>query len=236
LFAWFEFASGSFKKNLFYSLHFGFEQPYELLAKLSYHLAYNKTSDFLKICEELPFPAQIKTNKKIRYSFAVIQASYYKILKENNSEQTVVVDVFHNAEMYFKDLKLNDYQRGYFIDLYINAEKWDKADQLIKQNTQKNTFYYQKVCKIKRGKKLYYEALININLAIKDINKTPRFKRYLNAIYHDKAEVLYEAKKYEKALLNLKKAIELLKDDGKDDALLEKWNDKLSQWTNVNKT
>ena len=224
-----------FKKNLFYSLHFGFEQPYELLAKLSYHLAYNKTSDFLKICEELPFPAQIKTNKKIRYSFAVIQATYYKVLKEKNLEKSLVKNAFINAEAYFKDLKLNDYQRGYFIDLYINAKQWNDADNLIAQNKKKNTFYYQKVCKIKRGKKLYIEALKNINLAIKDINKTPKFKRYLNAMYHDKAEVLYESEKYEKALLNLKKAIELLKDNGKDDELLEKWNDKLVQWQNVNK-
>jgi len=225
-----------FKKNLFYSLHFGFEQPYELLAKLSNHLAYNKTNDFLEICAELPFPAQINTNKKIRYAFAVIQAAYYKILKDNNLKQTLIKDAFINAEMYFKDLKLNDYQRGYFIDLYINAGKWDAADKLIKQNKQKNTFYYQKVCKIKRGKKLYCEALKNINLAIKDINKTPKFKRYLNAIYHDKAEVLYEAEKYEKALLSLKKAIELLKSNGNDNNLLEKWSNKLSMWQyNANK-
>lgn len=224
-----------FKKNLFYSLHFGFEQPYELLAKLSNTLAYNKTSDFIEICEELPFPAQISTNKKIRYAFAVIQAAYYKILKENNLEQILVEDAFRNAEMYFKNLNLNDYQRGYFIDLYINAEKWDEADNLINQNKEKNTFYYQRICKIKRGKKSYCEALKNINFAIKDINKTPKFKRYLNAMYNDKAEVFYETHKYSKAILNLNKAIELLKTNGHDDELLEKWNDKLVQWQNVNK-
>lgn len=224
-----------FKKNLFYSLHFGFEQPYELLAKLSNHLAYKKTDDFLKICEELPFPAQIDSNNKIRYAFAVIQASYYKILKENNFDQHLVKEAYQNAETYFKGLKLNDYQRGYFIDFYINAEKWDEADILISQNKQRNTFYFQKVCKIKRGKKLYIEAIKNINLAIKDIKKTPKFTRYLNAMYHDKAEVFYEVNKYSKAILNLNKAIELLKTNGQDDKLLKKWNDKLVQWKNVNK-
>jgi tetratricopeptide (TPR) repeat protein len=158
------------------------------------------------------------------------------VLKENNSEKSLVENAFINAESYFKGLNLNDYQRGYFIDLYINAEKWNEADNLIRLNKEKNTFYYQKVCKIKRGKKLYCKALKNINLAIKDINKTPKFMRYLNVMYHDKAEVLYEAKKYEKALLALKKAIKLLKDNGKDDKLLEKWNNKLVQWQNVNKT
>ena len=225
-----------FKKNLFYSLHFGFEQPYELLAKLSNHLAYKKTDDFLKICEELPFPAQIDSNNKIRYAFAVIQASYYKILKENNLKKILVEDAFRNAEIYFKDLKLSDYQRGYFIDLYINAEKWDEADNLINQNKKKDTFYYQRICKIKRGKKSYCEALENINLAIKDINKTPKFKRYLNVMYNDKAEVFYETHKYSKAILNLNKAIELLKTNGHDDELLKKWNDKLVHWKNVNKT
>ena len=54
-------------------------------------------------------------------------------------------------------------------------------------------------------------------------------------MYNDKAEVFYETHKYSKAILNLNKTIELLKTNGHDDELLEKWNDKLVQWQNVNK-
>ena len=225
----------TFFENLFKSLLLGFEQPFQLLAKLAKHLAYLKPKEFKQICEDIPFPDEIESNKKIKYSFAVIQSIYFTIL-DNNTEKNIKDKAYQNAEQYFKSLKLSDYERGYFIDLYINANEWDSAKEVINTNNKIETpFDYQRLAKIEHGKDNFENSIKYIDSAIEatevEKNGIQKFIEYKYLMIEEKANILFSKNKIEEAIETLEISIKLLVE--KNDDIFKELQLKLNKWKSL---
>jgi hypothetical protein len=225
----------TFFENLFTSLLLGFEQPFQLLSRLAKHLAYLKPEKFKQICEDIPFPDKIESNKNIQYSFAVIQSIYFTIL-DNDIEKDIKDKAYQNAEQYFKNLKLSDYERGYFIDLYINANEWDSAREVIDTNYKIETpFDYQRLAKIENGKNNFKKAIEFIDLAIEatevEKNGIQKFIQYKYLMIDEKADILFSKDKIEEAIENLEISIESLIE--KDEDIFKELQFKLDKWKSL---
>ncbi|MEQ9888287.1 ATP-binding protein [Pectobacterium zantedeschiae] len=222
-----------FVSNLLYSLSFGFEQPFELLAKLSYHLSYNHKEMFGCFCESLPLPSTIDKNNKIKYAFSTIQVAYYKQLKYSNdsNKDSKMEEAFSLAEMYLKSIDLNDFQRGKLIDLYIESKYPDKALVELCKNANQvdDPFFFQKKCKILRllgGFDNLEESIKSIDKAILLSESNPKFKNYKSAFLNDKAEALYISSP-DDAISILEEAIKL----ENNNITLTNWKKKLHNWS-----
>jgi hypothetical protein len=219
-----------FVNRLFYSLTFGFEQPFQLLSSLSYHLSYNQKDIYFYICENLPLPSTIDTNDNIKFAFATIQVAYYKNLKysTDSDKNAKMQKAFKYAETYYKSIDLEDYQRGKFVDLYIESQKFDEALNEIKKYKQKDdAFYFQKLCKIYRGLSQYDDALQTIEKAI-ELLQDEKNINYLSASLNDKAETLILKKEKDEATKVLEEAIKIQSNSKTKDS----WNTKLTRWKN----
>lgn len=223
-----------FIKILFYSLSFGFEQPFELLSKLSYHLSYNKQNEYCEICENLPFPTTIEENDKVKFSFATIQVAYYKLLKYSSysDKESKMNTAFNLAIKYYKAIDLNDFQRAKFVDLYIEAKEYNEALKEVEKYSNKETdpFYFQKLCKIYRNldvKDNIETALKNIQKAIDMASTGSKFARFISAFLHDKAETIH-IKSPHKSIEILNEAIS----KEKNKRTIDSWKMKLEKWKN----
>lgn len=223
-----------FIDKLFYSLSFGFEQPFGLLAKLAYHLSYNKKDVYSEICDSLPLPATIEKNDNVKLAFATIQVAYYKLLKysEVSDKHNKMDRTFNLAETYYQAIDLNDFQRGKFVDLYIEAEKYNDALCEIEKydNKKSDPFYFQKLCKIYRnlgGKQNIEKAIKAIDTAINIANTEQKYNRYISAFLNDKAEATHFKLPSE--------AIKILEDaisKENNSFTVKSWHHKLNKWKN----
>jgi tetratricopeptide (TPR) repeat protein len=221
---------GDFVNRLFYSLSFGFEQPFQLLSNLSSYLSYNQKDIYYDICENLPLPSTIETNDNIKFAFATIQVAYYKNLKYSDSpkKNEKMKKAFEYAEIYYKSIDLDDYQRGKFVDLYIENKNFSEAlEELDKYQQKNNAFYFQKLSKTYRGLKQYDKSLEYIGKAIKLLGADGN-KNYLSAFLNDKAETLKLKGEIDKAIGSLKQAIDFQTNSKTKDS----WNIKLTNWQN----
>ena len=219
-----------FVNRLFYSLTFGFEQPLQLLSRLSYHLSYNQKDIYFEICENLPLPSTIETNDNIKFAFATIQVAYYKNLKYSNDPEKngKMEKAFEYAETYYKLIDLEDYERGKFVDLYIEKEKFTEAlTELEKYQQKNNAFYFQKLTKAYRGLKQYDESLKSIEQAIELLGIDGN-KNFLSAFLNDKAETLQLKEEKDDAIKSLKQAIDIQSNSNTK----KNWNTKLIKWQN----
>jgi hypothetical protein len=213
------------------SLYSGFDQPFRVIQSLASGLAYECPECFRTICEQMPFPDNLTSNEKLRFAYAQIQASYYKLLKyqvgtEQKNEK--MVEIYNLSEQYFLKSQLdNDYKRKMLLDLYIEAEKFDKANTLINTfSEQGNVFLLQGKCKIFRGLNMLDPALAIITEAIEVEEKNEERQWFLAALYNDKAEVQF-LKRENECLITLKKAIEYQQTKRTKDI----WSEKLKSWT-----
>jgi tetratricopeptide (TPR) repeat protein len=219
-----------FVNRLFYSLSFGFEQPFQLLSNLSSYLSYNQKDIYYDICENLPLPSTIETNDNIKFAFATIQVAYYKNLKYSDSpkKNEKMKKAFEYAEIYYKSIDLDDYQRGKFVDLYIENKNFSEAlEELDKYQQKNNAFYFQKLSKTYRGLKQYDKSLEYIGKAIKLLGADGN-KNYLSAFLNDKADTLKLKGEIDKAIGSLKQAIDFQTNSKTKD----RWNIKLTNWQN----
>ncbi len=217
-----------FINRLFYSLSFGFEQPFQLLSSLSSHLSYNQKDIYFEICEKLPLPSTIDTNDKVKYAYATIQVAYYKNLKySTNLDKEIKMNIaFNIAKAYYESINLEDYQRGKFVDLYIESQKYSEALKEIKKYEKKeDAFYFQKLCKVYRGLSSYKESIDAIEKAI-ILLKENKNNFYLSACLNDKAETLNLEDKQEESIQTLIEAIHLQSNLNTK----ESWNKKLLAW------
>jgi tetratricopeptide (TPR) repeat protein len=222
----------SFIKVILNSIDSNFEQPYLVLEKLSSHLGYLQKESFNEICEALPFPSNIDNNRKLRFAYAKIKLSQYKMLKyaEQISKEKMGT-VLSVAERYFNTLDFeNDFERKSLIDLYIASEQYDKALEFADKFEDKNEpFYLQNICKIYRGKNNLEEALKYINQAIAsdNVNVYKYVKEFHKAAFlHDKAETLYEKK--DKSCID---ALQTAIDKQNTTETKESWTKKKKDWT-----
>ena len=219
-----------FVNQLFYSLSFGFEQPFQLLASLSSHLSYNMKNIYSEICDKLPLPSTINASDKLKYAYATIQVSYYKNLKYSNdiNKDKKMEVAFNYAETYYKSINLEDYQRGKFVDLYIESQKFKEALNEIEKYKQKDdAFYFQKLCKVYRGLTKYDEALKSIKKAIELLQDDGNIN-YLSAFLNDKAETLNLKEEKDEAIKALEEAIEIQSNSNTKNS----WSTKLLKWKN----
>ncbi len=219
-----------FINQLFYSLSFGFEQPFQLLASLSSHLSYNIKNIYSEICEKLPLPSIINASDKLKYAYATIQVAYYKNLKYSKDiDKDKKMEVaFNYAETYYQSIDLEDYQRGKFVDLYIESQKFEEALNEIKRYKRKDdAFYFQKLCKVYRGLTRYDESLQSIERAIELLQDKQNIN-YLSASLNDKAETLHLKTEKTEAIKTLEEAIKIQSNKNTK----ESWNTKLSKWKN----
>jgi len=219
-----------FVNRLFYSLTFGFEQPFQLLSSLSYHLSYNQKDIYFDICENLPLPSTIETNDNIKFAFATIQVAYYKNVKYSNvnGKNEKMKKAFDYAKTYYKSIDLKDYQRGKFVDLYIENENFTEAlNELDKYEQKNDAFYLQKLSKAYRGLRQYDESLESIEEAIKFLG-TNGNKNYLSAFLNDKAETLKLKDETAKAIEILNQAIDIQSNINTK----KSWNKKITDWQN----
>lgn len=215
----------SFIKVILSSIDSNFEQPYLVLEKLSSHLGYLQKESFNEICESLPFPSNIDNNKKLRFAYAKIKLSQYKMLKyaEQLSKEKMGT-VLSVAEKYFNTIDFaNDFERKPLLDLYIASEQYDKALEFADKFEDKNDpFYLQNLSKTHRGKNNLDEAIKYIDRAIS--SKVADFHKA--AFLHDKAEALY-LKKDKSCIDTLQEAI----DKQNTDKTKASWAKKKNDWT-----
>ena len=215
-----------FIKVIINSLDSNFEQPYMVIEKLSSYLSYMLKDIYNDICEALHLPSNIEGNERLRFAFAKIKLSQYKMLKYSTApdeeEMKMIAEI---SEKYFKTINFkNDYERKQLIDLYISSEQYEKALNFTNDfENKEDPFYYQIICKIQRGLKRFSEALSSIDNAIKKSDNLNDF--YLAAFLNDKAETLYE--------LNDKKCIDILQEaiEKQNNAkTIETWKSKKEKW------
>jgi hypothetical protein len=218
----------AFRSIIQMSLHSSFDQPFRVVKALASGLAYECPTCFKDICEQMPFPDNISSNERLRFAYAQIQASYYKLLKyQRDIPKEQMHEIYSISEKYFLKSELNnDYKRKMLLDLYIEAEKFDKANKLSDLfEDQESVFFLQSKCKILKNLKKLDFALDIINKAIKLEENDKKRVQYLAAFYNDKAEVEF-AQKEKECSKTLKKAIEFQTTKRTKDS----WNEKLKLW------
>jgi hypothetical protein len=167
-----------------------YDQPYNILGKISGHLSYNFPAYFETIVDNLPTPANIDFNDNLRFSFAITLVSFYKYLKYNGGKEIneVKMDkVLALAKVNFDLSNLDsDYKKSQYVDLLIESEEFDLAEKLADDFEEKNEFNLQKLSKIYRGQGKFTEAIDAANDAI-GYNKN-QTNAYLAAFLNDRAE------------------------------------------------
>lgn len=167
-----------------------YDQPYNILGKISGHLSYNFPEYFETIVDNLPTPANIDFNNNLRFSFAITLVSFYKYLKYNGGEETnneKMDKVLALAKVNFDLSKLDsDYKKSQYVDLLIESEEFESAEKLANDFEEKNEFNLQKLSKIYRGQGKFNEAINFANAAI-DFNKNQK-EAYVAAFLNDRAE------------------------------------------------
>jgi len=220
----------TFIKVILNSLDSNFEQPYKVVEKLSSHLSYMLKDAYNEICETLPFPSNIENNRNLRFAYAKIKLSQYKMFKYSDKVDEVVDEnqmeiIFKTSEKYFKTIDFqNDYERKQLIDLYIASEQYDEAFEFSKEiEVKEEPFYLQNMCKILRGKQKFDESIESIDEAMENGKYLPDF--YIAAFLNDKAETVY-LKKDKFCLSILQNAI----DKQNTQKTKELWNSKMEKW------
>lgn len=220
--------SDSFIKSILNSVDSNFEQPYKVIEKLSNHLSYMLKNIYNEICESLPFPSNIDNNRSLRFAFAKIKLSQYKMLKYSGgtteNEKDTVLKI---SEKYFKTIDFkNDFERKQLLDLYIASEQYDKALEFSKEFEDKEEpFFLQNMCKIYRGQKNYDDAIKAIDSAIS--NGYDLKKYFIAAFLNDKSETVY-CKKDKSCIDILKQAI----DKQSNSKTKTEWIAKKESWIN----
>ena len=215
-----------FIKSILNSLDSNFEHPYKVIEQLSGYLSYMLKEIYNEICEILPFPSNIDNNRSLRFAFAKIKLSQYKMLKYSGRiAEDETETVLNISEKYFKTINFeNDFERKQLLDLYIASEQYDKALEFSEEFENKNEpFYLQNLCKIFRGKKKYDDAIKAIDDAILNGNKLKDF--FIAAFLNDKSETLY-CKRDESCITLLQQAI----DKQDNHKTKTEWNVKRENW------
>lgn len=201
--------SDLFVKSILNSVDSNFEQPYKVIEKLSNHLSYMLKNVYNEICESLPFPSNIDNNRSLRFAYAKIKLSQYKMLKysgeSNEDEKEKVLKI---SEKYFKTIDFkNDFERKQLLDLYIASEQYDNALIFSKEfDDEDEPFFLQNMCKILRGQEKYDDAIKAIDTAIsKGIDHLKDF--FIAAFLNDKSETIY-CKKDKSCINVLQQAID----------------------------
>lgn len=218
----------AFVGNIIDALDSRYDQPYNILGKLSGHLSYNFPTYFEIIVDNLPTPANIDFNDKLRFSFALTLVSFYKYLKYNGGKDVneIKMDkVLTLAKVNFELANLDsDYKKSQYVDLLIEAEEFDLAKQQADGFEEENEFNLQKLSKIYRGQGKYTKAIHAANDAI-NYNKEQQSK-YLAAFLNDKAEA-ENCEGLVTCLDTLKAAI----DKQTNPKTVNEWSLKLNEWT-----
>jgi len=205
-----------------------YDQPYNILGKISGHLSYNFPAYFETIVDNLPTPANIDFNDNLRFNFAIILVSYYKYLKYNGGKEKNELKIektFALAKVNFELSNLDsDYKKSSYVDLLIEAEEFDLAEKHTENFDNDNEFNFQKLSKIYRGQGNFDKAIKAANDAI-EFNKSAS-KAYIAAFLNDKAEA-ENGDKRKNCLETLKEAIE----KQPNNKTKEQWTTKLNDWT-----
>ena len=183
------------------SIDKNFDQPYQVLNKLSGHLAYMTKEVYQAICELLPLPSNLEASDKLKFAYANIFFAYYKLLKysENGKiedKESKMKDAALISEQYFLSSSLkNDFERKRLLDLYIQSEDVVKAKQTLEDfENQEDPFILQNKCKVYRMNEDLPLALEAINKALEQNDVAQAHKA---AFLNDKAETLRLMQKQE---------------------------------------
>lgn len=220
--------SDFFIKSILNSVDSNFEQPYKVIEKLSNHLSYMLKDIYNEICESLPFPSNIDNNRSLRFAFAKIKLSQYKMLKYSGGAMENEKDtVLKISEKYFKTIDFkNDFERKQLLDLYITSEQYEKALDFSKKFEDKEEpFFLQNMCKIFRGQKNYADAIKAIDSAISNGHGLKNY--FIAAFLNDKSETIY-CKKDKSCIDILMQAI----DKQSNSKTKKEWIAKKEYWIN----
>jgi hypothetical protein len=208
-----------------------YDQPYNILGKLSGHLSYNFPTYFESIVTNLPTPANIDFNDNLRFNFAIILVSYYKYLKYNGGKEKNELKMDKTLALAKVNFELSnldsDYKKSTYVDLLIEAEEYDLAETQTKDFEDDNEFNFQKLSKIYRGQRYYDKAIKAADDAI-EFSKSSGKKNqdsYIAAFLNDRAEAESADKRIE-CLDTLKEAIEKQTNNKTKD----QWSIKLADW------
>jgi len=205
-----------------------YDQPYNILGKISGHLSYNFPAYFETIVDNLPTPANIDFNDNLRFSFAITLVSFYKYLKYNGGKvanNAKMDKVLALAKVNFDLSNLDsDYKKSQYVDLLIESEEFDLAEKLADDFEENNEFNLQKLSKIYRGQGQFTEAINSANAAI-NFNKKQK-DAYLAAFLNDRAEA--ENGDNLKVCLNTLNEAISKQTNGKTKT---QWTTKLNDWT-----
>lgn len=217
----------SFVGNVIDALDSRYDQPYNILGKISGHLSYNFPAHFETIIDSLPTPANVDFNENLRFSFALMLVSSYKYFKYNGAKEaneSKMDKVLSLAKVNFQLSNLDsDYKKSQYVDLLIEAEQFELAEEQANNFEEENEFNFQKLSKIYRGQRKYSEAIEAANKAIN--YNIDQKRQYLAAFLNDRAEA-ENGSNMISCLNTLKEAIEKQTNTKtKGD-----WTSKLSTW------
>lgn len=183
------------------SIDKNFDQPYQVLNKLSGHLAYMAKEVYQAICEALPLPSNLEASDKLKFAYANIYFAYYKLLKYSEKgkiedKESKMKDAALISEHYFLSSSLkNDFERKRLLDLYIQSEDVEKAKQTLEDfENKEDPFILQNRCKVYRINEDFTQALEAINKALEQNDVAQAHKA---AFLNDKAETLRLMEKQE---------------------------------------
>jgi hypothetical protein len=203
-----------------------YDQPYNILGKMSRHLSYNFPEYFETIIDSLPAPSNLDYNENLRFNYALILSSYYKfgdITKQPQKMERALL--LAKANLSQIDLN-NDYQKGIYVDLLIANQEFDLALEKIDEFEDENEFYFQKLSKIYRGMHLFNDAIEAANNAINYHKGTGRVSDiYLSAFLNDKAEA-EDAHGDKNCMISLSESISLQTNS----KTKKQWQSKLEEW------
>lgn len=208
-----------------------YDQPYNILSKLSSHLSYVFPDHFEVLIQNLPVPSNIEFNESLRFNYATTMLAYFKFLKYRYNESDNAAKknkTLSLASAYYIQANLNsDFKRGQYVDLLIEAEEFVEAKKQALEFEENNSFNSQKWSKIYRGLSQYQEAIGAAEKAIQlhhDSKNKNNF--HLAAFLNDKAEA-ENADNRSTALATLQQGIALQTND----KTKREWNSKLESWS-----
>ncbi|OFX27296.1 MAG: hypothetical protein A2033_01305 [Bacteroidetes bacterium GWA2_31_9] len=208
-----------------------YDQPYNILGKISSHLSYNFPEYFETIVNNLPTPSNIDFNENLRFNFAITLVSYYKYLKYNGGKEkneSKMEKTLSLAKINFELSDLDtDFKKATYVDLLIEAMEFDLALEKALEFEDENEFNFQKLSKIYRGQGDNSKAIENIDKAIQfHKNSGKNTLAYIAAFLNDKAEA-ENGDNNIVCLTTLKEAIEKQPTQKTKD----QWTIKLDKWT-----
>ncbi|SOD12266.1 hypothetical protein [Pedobacter xixiisoli] len=205
-----------------------FDQPYEVLSKLSSSLCYEFPIQFGDLVESLPEPTNIDTNDKLRFNYAKILSEYYKFLYSNYTDDDKDIKLEKTKQKainYFNQIVLDSFSRREAAKFFLLIEDFAGALALAKDFDFNDAFQYQTLCKIQRGLNNYDDSLTAIDKAI-DMGKSKNLQSFfVAAFYNDKAETEYLLKSSD-CIASLQQGIDLRANDQEK----ERWMKKNEAW------